>query len=187
MVSEDLKPYLRMVGSLPENDPAQPSVIWARGVDKAPIQLVADPSTVRRFEDGRLNAKIGEYCGILHGGVPGGTAGLMAASSLFKGLERPCIKIGRADEIYAYVVNPDCTYIYPRNAKMSGAGPSRQSKPLRSVFVAYVDLSPTEVPLGSGVKISGSGSILFWEWVLADAANPNLPADFENRYAQQIW
>lgn len=176
---------LRLVTS-PENDPEKPNLIWAKGLEQEQIRLVADPGTIRRLEDGRLNAKIGEYCGLIHGAVPDGTNGLFSASTMFQGLRRPCIRLGRDSEICVYVLNPKDTYVYRRTAKSTGAGPERHPKPVDSVFVVYADLAKTETTLG-GTVVAVDGTILFWEWVLADSGDPRLPADYRNRYGRQVW
>jgi len=168
------------------NDPEVPNLVWAKGIDQQRIALIADSSTVRRLEDGGLNAKIGEYCGLIHGAVAQGI-GLINAHALFRGLKRPCISEGRDCEIYAYVLSAPHTFIYPRNAKYSGVGPVVSQKPTASVFVAYVDIKPIEADLKSAGLVNVDGSVLYWEWVLSDPQEPSLPQNFSERYNTRIW
>jgi hypothetical protein len=179
---------IHLVSSKPDsgNDPGVPNLVWALDGNKTRTALVADSSTIRRLEDGGLNAKIGEYCGLIHGAVEEGFD-LMRAHALFRGLKRPCTDVGRDTEIFVYVLDPSHTFVFPRRAKYSGGGPTISRKPLDSVFVVYADLKPMEVDFKSRGPTPVGGMILFWEWVLADPSAPNLPKDYLNRYGTQVW
>ena len=89
---------------------------WSRprGPDNvSTVRLECSGQTIRRFDDGKLNAKIGEYCGLIHGKVPDGTSGLIVAHTLFKGLLRPRIDDGLDEDVYTYVMDHDRTFDYP--------------------------------------------------------------------------
>jgi hypothetical protein len=180
-------PRLTLVGSL-QNDPNLPNVVWALDHNRQNVQLSANPGTILRLEDDHVNAKIGEYLAIICGFGSQETVGLLSAYALFQGLKRPCIQLGRDDEICVYVMSPEFTYQYPAEVKNSESGrPVRRPKPDRSVFVAYADLKPGEYTTKSGKKFATAGSILFWEWLLADRDRPEMPADYNDRYTRKLW
>jgi hypothetical protein len=169
------------LGRINANSADSPNVVVAIGPDETTVvRLQCSAKTIRRLEDGRLNAKIGEYCGLVHGSVPGGTRGLMAAHALFRGIRRPRIDDGLDDDIYVYVMDHDRTFNYPVEDKYGGKGPTRRSSPLNSVFVAYV-----EYPEGWAVE-NPAGRILYWEWVLSDDVE-RLPRDYQSRYSERLW
>jgi hypothetical protein len=169
------------------NDPALANLVWALDGAKRHVRLASDPSTIRRLEESQLFAAIGDYCGLIHGAVPNGTRGLLAAHALFQGLNRPCLAPGRDAQIYVFVLNPDCSFVFHRSWKLTGTGPTKITKPDGSVFVVYADLVEGEYVTATGTKIATGGSVLFWEWVLADTAQSNLPVDHETRYVRRIW
>ncbi|GEM_PF-1772234 len=149
------------------------------------VELSAHPDIIRKFMDLSLNAKIGEYCGLVHGNVEEanptcdmqGTNGLLDSFALFKGLKRPFKDTGHDGEIYIYITNPKHTYIYPEKDRYSVVGPTRLSQPIDSVFATYVSFKEDKT----------SGIILDWEWVLADKRCNTLPAFYDVRYDERIW
>jgi hypothetical protein len=180
-------PRLKAVDvTFPSNDPERPNLVWARGLDQAPVLLGTDPQTIRLLEDDRLNAKIGEYLGLVHGGAADGTKGLEAAYALYRGVKRPCVTQGHDEEVCAYILNPDRSYTYSKDAKLTGDGPHRVRKPDLSVFIVYAYLSPWELATSSGV-VATQGVISFWEWVLSDTTDSLLPRDCITRYTEKIW
>jgi len=184
----DDTPRLHAVdATFPRNNSERPNLVWAWGLDQNPILLGADPQTIRLLEDDHLNSNIGEFLGLVHGDVPDGTRGLESAYALYQGVKRPCVMPGKDEEVCAYVLNPDRTYTYPRDAKHSGAGPTRVAKPLRSVFVTYAYLGPSQLASASGSMTETKGIISFWEWVLADTADSLLPRECATRYTRKIW
>lgn len=159
------------------------------------INLYANPSTLRRLVDGNLNAKLGEYAGLVHGNcqeiasgsgelIDGGTEGLSSAIALFRGIKRPRLDIEKDEQIYVYVLNPARTYIYRREED----APRRAEKPVKSVFVVYVELQET---LKSAEKapsdIEIKGVVHFWEWVMASGDDKSLPKDHATRYDERVW
>jgi hypothetical protein len=138
------------------------------------------------MEDGGLNAKIGEYCGLVHGAIPNGTLGLLEAHALFQGLKRPCLMLGHDADICVYVLSSASTFVYRANVKNKSVGPERYPKPDASVFVVYANLSMRQNQSESG-QVALDGVILFWEWILADQDQPLLPAQHGSRYVKRIW
>ena len=170
------------------NERDKPNIVFAPHPDDKTIliKLHVDPSVLLQFEDDNRNAKIGEYCGLVHGNVEEanstsqgvtGTLGLLDSIALFKGVKRYFINEGEDDEIYIYVTNPQWTYIYPSRNRNAVIGPTRVSKPIDAVFVTYVKIHEDKQ----------SGVILDWEWVKKDLGNPTLPAFYKVRYNDQLW
>lgn len=122
------KARFRVVGKEYENDPGLANVVWALNPERKHIRLSVDVETIRRLRDSRLFAPIGEYCGLIHGAVPNGTPGLIAAHALFQGLQRPRTTIGRDDEIYVYVLNPEHSYFYGPGEVHRATGPRQYPK-----------------------------------------------------------
>ena len=151
------------------------------------------------MEDGKRNAGIGEYCGLIHGNcdecreseiVPGGTKGLLAATAVFRGIRRPRIDAGRDETVYVYVTSPPRTYEYTRKFEAVSSAP----KPVNSVFVAYVELrtgltiSDQQItPLNDALAAGIRGTVNYWEWVLASSEEKSLPNDYQKRYSERMW
>ena len=57
---------------LRSNDPNKPNLVWAKAPSGTEVLLTASPEVIRNLEDGHLNSKIGEYCGLIHGATPPG-------------------------------------------------------------------------------------------------------------------
>lgn len=171
------------------NDPARPNLVWAPNCDRTGrIRLLADPGVLRRLEDTKVNSKIGEYCGLIHGATAGGNLqGLMATTHLYQGVKRPCLDVGVDGELFVYVMRPEWTYTFPRNAKATGEGPTRMPPPVESVFVTYVDVTPGRMVLASGEEIEVDGHVRFWEWVFWDRDNQKTPEDAQSRYTRSLW
>lgn len=164
------------------------------------IRLFANPQTIRGLVDDRLNAKIGEYCGLVHGNcleiasgggqVEGGTNGLIDATALFRGLRRPRIGEGLDERVYVYALNPPRTYVYPN--KIAGA-PSPAEKPYGAVFVVYAEISDTVLTDYPQLKSMDSkehpirGIVHFWEWLLAQPDEGPMPLEHSKRYSERIW
>ena len=144
------------------------------------------PDTVAQLDSDNQLAKLGEYAGLIFGCSPGSPFGLSQATSLFIGLKRPCIDIGRAEEVYTYITNPEFTYTFENVPRYKGLPPIQLQKPKNSVFATYVAFygDDKEVTVGD-VRVDGE--IRFWEWVLADPDNPLLPDRHEMRYDRQLW
>jgi len=167
------------------SDRETPNVVLARGRDgEQHVRLSASIATLRRFRDGGLNAKLGEYCGLVHGNtrertangnvVDGGTQGLLLATALFRGLKRPLTSAGLDGEICAFISRPGCTFEFPNPSDVA----VRCAAPLRSVFVTYARFEARDTV---------DGEILSWEWVLADARDSALPDGWDVRYEERIW
>lgn len=133
------------------------------------------------------NRGLGDYCGLVHGDVPNRTRGLLSAHALSRGVKRPCLDVGRDDQILIYVLSPDDSFVYPTNARTSGIGPTPWVKPKDSVFVVYVDPHNGTYKSASAQEFETAGTILFWEWVRWDETNHELPADYSRRYATWVW
>jgi hypothetical protein len=138
-----------------------------------------------------MNAKLGEYCGLVHGDtlestpdgpVDGGTDGLMGAVALYRGIQRPMIDPGLDSDIYVYVTK-----------RLTGAGPIRIARPKDSVFVTYAEIgarasNQLDEWSKSGAKCAGLDGIIHnWEWVLWAPLDPHLPDRHEARYQDRIW
>ena len=110
------------------------------------ISLQVSVSTLVRVIDDHLNAKLGEYAGLVHGDAyEGGTDGLLIAVALFQGLRRPVVDRGIDESIYVYVLDPPHNYNFPNHYKFGDAGfmnqgPQRVAKPESSAFVVYADI-----------------------------------------------
>jgi hypothetical protein len=135
------------------------------------VEIVAHPETLRQLEGDHLNAKIGEYLGILYGDQG---KGLTLANHLFQGLERPFNHSVKDEGTYVYVLTPGSTYTYKDK---SIGNVTALPAPKDSIFLAYVAIQ------GPGED----GSLLFWEWVIADADDPRLPRDSARRYRRKVW
>lgn len=169
------------------NDPALASIVWAVNREREHIRLYVDPETVKRLHESRLFGALGDYCGLIHGCVPGGTDGLVAAQALFQGLQRPRQGLSRDDDTCIYVLNPDQAFWYGPGELRRDAGPRALPKPHDSVFVVYAELKPKTYVTVSGQEIAAGGEIRNWEWVLSEIEDPTLPAGFQRRYATRHW
>ena len=159
------------------NEPEMPNLIWAKG-RRTSEQVLLEVSTevIRNLADGRQNSKIGEYWGLIHGGIPNG-AGLGKAHALFRGVQRPRSFENRQDgEIHAYVMEPKFTFEFPNS---HGGNPIPSPVPEQSVFIVYVEFYGEP-------KGQICGEILYWEWVFSDAGG-SLPKDYDVRYAERVW
>jgi len=191
------KPGLKLATS-PRSNKVTPNIVLALAPsDKNElIELYVSPETIRQFMDDNLNAKIGEYCGLVHGNVDewtetggsqeGGTYGLLEAHALFQGIKRPRTGQGKDESILIYVMNHAHTYIYQNNNRFSVTGPTRARRPSHSVFVAYVELLE-EPELGMKGGSEAAGRVLFWEWVRSSDDDPLLPVSCETRYTKRHW
>ena len=151
----------------------------------------ADPITIRQFDADKMNAKIGEYCGLVHGNIKenscgtlteGGTDGLLAAHALYRGIKRPKNQDGRDEKMLVYVTNPSCSYVY---LNRTDGAPTPCPKPKDSVFVTYIDLFAEPEIDAKGREIMGL--VKFWEWVIACTININMPDESEVRYTDKVW
>lgn len=137
--------------------------------DKAEqIGIVVHPETLRKFQDGHFNAKIGEYCGILYGDG----AGMLFAQRLWQGLRRPFNKTLNEEDIFIYMFRPACTFTYADELEGS---PTKVEAPRNAVFLAFVELQSS----------NAEGTLLNWEWVLAD--DDQLPENHQQRFMKPIW
>ncbi|MDE0177894.1 MAG: hypothetical protein OXP36_04795 [Gammaproteobacteria bacterium] len=156
------------------NDPDKPNLVWAKGRCETEVQLEVSSEVLRNLEDGRVNSKIGEYWGLIHGATPNGT-GLIDAHALFRGVQRPRSFEDREDEeIFAYIKKPSFNFTFPHK---HGGYPIPESTPTNSVFAVYVEFY-------GEAKGCVSGNVLYWEWILADG---DLPKDHADRYSERIW
>ena len=166
------------------------------------VRLYANPNTLRAFLDDRMNAKLGEYCGLVHGNVlestpdgsvEGGTNGLLDSVALFRGIQRPMVGAGLDKDVYVYVTNPLNSYIYPLSERLTDAGPTRVPRPNSSVFVTYVELGQRASGQLAGWAIDSpkcaglDGVIHGWEWVLSSPDDARLPDRYQTRYQDWIW
>lgn len=135
------------------------------------IQLVAHPETVKQFEDDLLNAKIGEFLGIIWG-MEG--RGLMQCTSLWQGLHRPLNRHAKDADTYVYVCKPPKSFIYPD--KLAG-NVTPVAAPKDAVFLTYAKIEEN----------AADGEILFWEWMRADPGNTSLPPECDKRYRRKVW
>jgi hypothetical protein len=137
--------------------------------------------------DDRMNAKIGEYCALVHGG--GDLPGVSEAYALFRGLKRP-LNTERVDKaVCVFVTKPSRTYTYPDRF---GERQERKA-PLDSVFVTYAEIAADPATVFASTLVPGSvpegvrGVVIGWEWTLADKADASLPADHAARYVERVW
>jgi hypothetical protein len=179
------------------SDRSRPNIVLAPAPNNKEniIELYCHPQTLQQVIDDNLNAKLGEYCGLIHGNVlelgdEGGTNGLLEATALFRGLKRPMELPGLDGKIYVYITNPQCSYLYPIEKKYEGIGVTPTTKPKDSVFATYVDITNDFEKYGiNKEKIRGNiqGIVLFWEWVLNSKENQNFPENCDSRYVQKVW
>lgn len=150
------------------------------------IELQADPGLLQAYVDRGLNYRLGEYCGLVHGNVReqlssdqwvehGGTLGLLAATALFQGVQRPLDRVANDEDVYAYVTSPGWSYAYPQRSRHGDFGPLRIPKPDNSVFVTFASIR------------EGQNRILHWEWTLASPKEPSLPDQYATRYYRKVW
>ena len=187
-----------------ENDPEHARCVWAKtpttGTQfqgKPFVRLAVHQETIKSLCDGILNAKLGEYCGLIHGNVWGeaenqeGTSGLINPVAIFKGLKRPMISPGIDQSVYVYVTNPDVNYYWPEERKFSGEGPILAPVPVDSVFVTFVsfrksDLDDVSESIAGTELRETDGVVMFWEWTKASPNVPQFPYDYDNRYVEQV-
>lgn len=104
--------------------------------------------------------------------------GLMGATALFKGIERPYAENNNGDEIYIFI----CRFEYMYKLIPDIVCIAKYDKsPENAVFACYVRRYPT---VTADQKY---GMILNWEWVQASQEDPNLPKDWESRYESRVW
>lgn len=164
------------------------------------VTLVAAPTTVRAMLDGRLNAKLGEYCGLVHGALrepidndikyPVGH-GLDNPTAVFRGLKRPFLDHNLDKGVHIYITNPGVAFDYPADRQFSGAGPRQQPVPHNAVFATYVDFSLRAIDeLKASADYRGpanaAGVVLYWAWTRASVLDPHLPHEYRTRYEQQV-
>jgi hypothetical protein len=154
---------------------------WDKAIQ---IELYVPIQLLRQLMDNGLNAKIGEYCCLVHGWEQ--FPGLRAAHALFRGLSRP-LNESRSDErVFVYVTRPDSTYVYSDRSEPKGwrARPA----PHNSVFVTYAEISDELSPVpGEVVPVGVRGVVIGWEWTLAHPIADDLPAEFDTRYVEKVW
>lgn len=158
------------------------------------IRYCVDPLTIRLLLSSGDVDRFAEYEGLVHGDIPGGTAGLMASSTLFRGLQRPMTAAGNDEGILIYVMNPLNTYRYPVRHRVGMDGPTKEDAPRESVFVAYVDDSPPAaqraaeiVRVSSYEGVAPVGLVYDWEWVLRSSNDGTFPDNYETRYLERVW
>ena len=137
--------------------------------------------TIRQLVDDNLNAKVGEYAGLVHGNImeqfddtiiAGGT-GVCWKASCYQGLKQPRIDAGRDAKVLAYVTNP------PPVSHLSEQGGAASVQGSNSVFVTYAELfaDGLERDRFDGIDAGIEGVVHFWEWVLSSDRDRALPAD----------
>ncbi|HVB18526.1 MAG TPA: hypothetical protein VNF04_18505 [Stellaceae bacterium] len=147
-----------------------------------------DPiGTIRRILESGLVDRFAEYEGLVHGDIDGGTAGLMTAVALFRGLR------SGQEHVLTYVTDPLWTYTYPVPHRIGLDPPTRRAAYPDSVFVAYTDTREIarrramELVAQAGADHQPLGLIYNWEWVLRSKDDPSLPDEYETRYGERIW
>lgn len=184
----------------PQNDPAQPNLVWA----KAPAEesgwllLLTHPATIRTWIEMGGLAKIGEYAGLIHGRfgddgsgyVPPGTTGLLRPLQIHRGLRRPLFAIDQdiGPDVLIYVTDPPQTYAYRADGKFGGF-PRAEPKPLQSVFTTFVSLDrqlvdATKASMQRAPLQPVDGVVLYWEWTVAHSG-PGA-ASFLAGYEEQL-
>jgi hypothetical protein len=118
--------------------------------------------------------------------------GLLEATALFRGVDRPRIAPGLDERVYIYVTNPPSTFVCPIERREFRLGPIEALAPGRSVFATYVVFDDDAIRRwDSDIRAIGAqqvdGIVADWEWVLADPNNPNLPDDCMGRYDERMW
>ena len=111
---------------------------------------------------------------------------LRSPVALFQGVLRPLKGAGIDDTIVAYVTKPFVTYEFDARGTEH-----RLPAPVGSVFVVFVSFAdPVVKEVRISLPQSGqtiAGGVLDWEWTLADASVPYLPADYQSRYRSTLW
>jgi len=174
---------------------AHSRVLWAPGFTPATrsetIKLVANVDTLVSFRDGAMNAKLGEYAGLVRGfNDDDGYGPLMKSYALCQGLMRPIDAAARDDKVFAYVTNPDTSYAWPEAGKDHHA--YQTGKPRKSVFLTYVQsiqdyASPPTWLTSEPAMVDAKGVVLYWEWVRPVTGDPLLPVFTDTRYVRRIW
>ena len=162
-------------------------------VREAPIIRLFTPLSVTRnyFPDG-WSAKLGEYAGLVHAGIPSSrTRGLFGTRALARGLNRPVEEALVEDSRYVYVTNPGCTFRYTSPYSSPERAPAALT-PKGAVFCTYVDIwdQVEDAPEHEQLMLrenDATGIVRGWEFVKADPDRANLPAGWESRYTKRLW
>ncbi len=181
------------------SDPRFANVVAAPALEdrSRTILLCVDPATIRQIlaTGDREADRYAEYEGLVHGGIQGGTAGLMNAVALFRGLLRPMTVSGQDAHMLAYVQNPVQSYTYPVPHRIGMDEPTRVPAYPNSVFVAYADISDharehAGSVIGSAAaefEAPAAGLVTGWEWVLKSPDDGTMPDNHETRYLERVW
>jgi len=100
--------------------------------------------------------------------------------AVFQGLKRPQGIAYDGSNTYVYVLNPIFTYDRITNIVCMA---KKVIVPRDWVFVVYIT---QQVSLDKR-NAPAQWTIIGWEFVLADEAQPNLPANWKERYVKEKW
>ncbi len=204
VISPAMSAGLQIVPSV-RSDPASPNFVFAPSPSdpNTIIRLFANPSTIQTMLRDARNSAIGQYAGLVHGRfvvrseageeTVGGTAGLMKAVALFRGIKRPRLQGGLDGKVFVYVTNPGVDFVWPERVR-SGTehGPTRMKPPLNSVFTTFVVFDEDSIAAEKAAMAARGGGpvhgiIHNWEWTLASPAEPRFPDEFATRYEEKVW
>ena len=109
-----------------------------------------------------------------------GLSKLVDAHACFCGIRRPLAEDDAGDHVLAYVLRPK--YLFQYEPGMVCVV-KRREIPAGLVLVAYVRLDEPCAVGPPDIK----GVLTHWQFVQADARDPSLPVDHENRYIRRLW
>lgn len=101
--------------------------------------------------------------------------GMKHAHVVFQGIRRPMNEQGFDKNVYIYVAQPK--YVYRFEPSMVCVA-KRHIAPAGAVFACYVLFDSEEL---------SSGRVINWEWLDADQGDPSKPADWAERYDNEVW
>lgn len=108
-----------------------------------------------------------------------GLSSLRQAHACFEGLKRPIGNQDGGDGVVVYVTKPSCAYRY----RPSPTGTAEKfSVPEDVVFLTCVKLDVPYEP-----NAMASGVVTHWLFSEADPNGPDLPVEFETRFARRLW
>ena len=105
-------------------------------------------------------------------------SGMWGSHALFRGLKRPVDVSDEGDGVYVFLSMPPVFY---RSIGDMVCLAKLRDAPKNAVFACYVRRYEQETEDGF------SGRVVAWEWVRADQNDPNLPADWQERYEEERW
>jgi len=187
---------IRFPAAGPRSKLFEPPVVTARSPDgeREQVRLEISAATIQKIVQAGLKVPLFQAWAHLVGEMPpvnnvfklraehpeARIRTIAQASTIFRGVRRPCGLNGTGDDVYIYVVETPETVCWRSDmACVVGISPC----PPSTVLTVYVRRSGTLQPQDPSVW----GIISKWEFVGASPEQPHLPIDFDNRYDEQLW